>query len=231
MMDLVVFVLVTICCLVSLEPVSCLLLGDTFNDKVVGRRFKPQSRPSLTVAKMGLYDNPLPPRPVPSPPDDTGDKDDLDLPTTTTSSQRLFSFRANGTEERSLLPQLSRALTSGIECYYEVTDRKVQNLISKTNCHPEDAAWALEACQGDMTEAWTRISTARRILLNQGDTRSPTEKAQSAELAREELEAFKAKLKVQKRRRDEYFSGGKADTPWIPRPNPRPIDDEPWFTG
>jgi len=209
-------------CVVSLEPVACFHLCPISN------------RPRSTIiVQMGLYDTPLPPRPPPEEPSENkDDQEDLDLPTTTT--QRLFSFRPNGTEERDLLPRLSRSLTSGIGCYYEVTDRKVQNLVSKTDCHPEDAAWALEACQGDMTEAWTRISTARRLLLlQQEEARSPSEKAKSAQLAREELDTFKAKLKLQeqKRAREEYFTGGKADTPWLPRPNPKPIDDEPWFTG
>jgi hypothetical protein len=39
---------------------------------------------------------------------------------------------------------------------YEVTDRLVVNLVSKTSCKPLDTCWALEACKGDISEAWVR---------------------------------------------------------------------------
>lgn len=190
-------------------------------------------RQRLIIFNMGLYDTPLPPRP--SPKDDPSSKDDDDdddeepLP----SAQRLFRFNLDGTEQQGLLPRLGRSLESGIGCYLESSDRKVQNLVSKTECHPDDAAWALEACRGDITEAWTRISTARRMMLNRKDVRSVEEKADSAASTRDELETFKEKLKrqEQKLKRDQYFTGGKPDGEWLPLPNPKPIDDEPWFTG
>lgn len=189
---------------------------------------------------MGLYDTPLPPRsssPHDDDPSSDGEDDDDDEEATAASPpstpRRLFQFNADGTEQKGLLPRLKRSLESGIGCYFETSDRKVQNLVSKTECHPEDAAWALEACRGDITEAWTRISTARRIMLNLNDDRSAEEKEESAASAREELEAFKEKLQQQEQRRmrDEYFKGSKPDAEWWPQTNPKPIDDEPWFTG
>jgi hypothetical protein len=35
----------------------------------------------------------------------------------------------------------------------------------------------------------------------------------------------------QKRDRDELFQGGTKDQQWLPKENPKPVDDEPWFTG
>mmetsp|Transcript_68668 Transcript_68668/g.199211 ORF Transcript_68668/g.199211 Transcript_68668/m.199211 type:complete len:130 (+) Transcript_68668:122-511(+) len=50
--------------------------------------------------------------------------------------------------------------------------------------------------------------------------------------SKKELDEFREKLKKQeqKRKRDEYFSG-KPDADWLPIQNPKPLDDEPWFTG
>lgn len=195
---------------------------------------------------MGLFDTPLPPRPSP-PEKDPAENTVNDMsstneePTLRSSTQRLFFFRRkDGTEERNLLPQLSRSLESEIGCDYKVTDSIVQNLVSQTNCHPEDAAWALEACRGDITEASNRISIARRILRDEMEDRS--ERMDKAVLvlsnatttsAQQELVDFRRKLQLQeqKRQRDDYFSGGKADAEWLPRPHPKPINDEPWFTG
>jgi hypothetical protein len=71
-------------------------------------------------------------------------------------------------------------------------------------------------------------------MLNRKDDRSPEKKEESAaSTTQQELETFKEKLKLQeqKRKRDEYFSGGKRDADWLPQTNPKPLDDEPWFTG
>lgn len=190
-----------------------------------------------TSLSMGLYDTPLPPRPSPQdddPPNNGDSNEDEDF-IEPAMMQRLFSFNMDGTEKRNFLPPLKRSLDLGIDCYFEASDRKVRNLVSKTDCHPEDAAWALEACRGDVTEAWTRISTARRQLLQQGDPIQPgsLEADYSSLLAREELDDFRAKLKEQERKRRvaDYFSGGQRDEKWLPQENPKPIDDEPWFTG
>jgi len=137
---------------------------------------------------MGLYDEPLPdlPEPTgkggpfdrinknnpqfdPAPSSDFDDEDeDEDEYLSATDLPRLFSFDDRGVEVNKLLPSLGRRLDTGIGCYFEPGDRKVVNLVEKTGCHPEDAAWALEAHRGDVTEAWTSIGTARRNSLNEG---------------------------------------------------------------
>ena len=149
---------------------------------------------------------------------------------------RLFRFNKDGTEARNLLPRLSRTLESGIDCYFEESDRVVQNLAERANCRPVDAAWALEACKGDVTEAWVCISTARRTLLEKKTNPSgpgSLKSEVSSLMAQNELEMFKEELKEQERiqKRKDYLSGGKPDEEWLPRSNPKPIDDEPWFTG
>jgi hypothetical protein len=170
---------------------------------------------------MGLYDKPLPPRPPPREPEKNGDDDDdAAFPI----QQRLFEFDINGREKRDLLPSLSRTLESGIGCDFEASDRLVQNLVEKTECHPEDAAWALEACKGDITEAWTRISTARRQLLNSNEENRPSLQEQ-----------FEVRLKRDQEEKDRKkwgaFAPGKPDEQWLPIENSKPVDDEPWFTG
>lgn len=211
------------------------------------------------VLRMGLYDDPLPPRPPPR--DDmaamrkrnAGEEEDDDEPD---EVSRLFTMTREGKEARGLLPPLKRKLLDyGIGCYFETTDRLVQNLAEKTQCHPEDAAWALEACQGDITEAWTFISVARRTLLNKevalpenvedvdwdAELFGLIESWDDDELLRpvdqETFQALKAK-RLQIDRQDmtkkdieDMFKGGEPDQPWLPKPNPRPVDDEPWFTG
>lgn len=189
---------------------------------------------------MGLYDDPLPPRPPPrrrrssdDPSIDNDDDDDNDLEEATEASQRLFIFTPSGKEVHNLLPSLGRRLDRGIECYYEISDRLVQNLMDKTSCHPQDACWALEACKGDLTEAWTRISVARRMQLNQ----SRKENGVNIDILElemeEEFQEQKERRKEEQKRKDvdDFFRGGTKDDPWLPRPNPKPVDDEPWFTG
>ena len=184
-----------------------------------------------TSLPMGLYDTPLPPRPERRNEDDNnGNEDDSSL-----EVQRLFQFNVDGTEKRDLLPRLSRSLDSGIGCYFEESDRLVQNLVEKTDCNPEDAAWALEACKGDITEAWTRISMARRQLLdgtNYNDMGGMFSEV-SELMAENEFEIQKEELMEQDRQRKskEYFEPSKPNDDWLPIKNPKPIDDEPWFTG
>jgi hypothetical protein len=183
---------------------------------------------------MGLYDKPLPPRPAPrngNNDDDKNNNSDEDQPFQV--QQRLFEFNLDGTEVRGFLPRLSRTLESGIDCYFEETDRLVQNLVGKTDCHPQDAAWALEACKEDITEAWTCISIARRQLLI-GDTTGGVLSSEVSQLmAENEFEIIKEERTERERieRRNEYFKPGKPDEDWLPMMNPNPNDDEPWFTG
>ena len=220
-------------------------------------------RPSLC---MGLYDTPLPPR-FPSPRDEDnsskkkknqqhqndGNNDtDNDVVTTTTKNlPKLFAFSSNGTECHNLLPSLGRRLDRGIGCYYETSDRIVQNLAEQSFCHPEDAAWALDACKGDVTEAWTCISVAKRMALEQVTTTTTTSssdqdnsnddseflKQVKADLYDMMLEEDFQEMKQKRiqddieRKRKEKFLLSDKDSSWLPKANPKPIDDEPWFTG
>jgi hypothetical protein len=175
--------------------------------------------------------------------DDDGDDDDVDdseiLPMENRmAKQQLFAFDANGKEVQDWLPPLQRRLVYGVGCYYEPTDRIVQNLIEKTApIHPEDACWALEACNGDITEAWTRISTARRLKLEQLQQQQQCTGDDEEDLWKEfqtrmkKLEQQQAQQQQQQQQRDDWKKSMKPDQPWLPNPNPKPIDDEPWFTG
>ena len=196
---------------------------------------------------MGLYDKPLPPRGVTTPRnDDDGknnnsgddkdddDDDDNDNDKPYQVQQTIFEFNMDGTEVRGFLPRLSRTLESGMDCYFEETDRLVLNLVDKTECHPQDAAWALEACQGDMTEAWTCISTARRQILIGGDNVGLLSSEVSQLMAENDFEILKEERLKRERmiqRRDDAFIKGVPDADWLPTKNPKPIDEEPWFTG
>jgi hypothetical protein len=196
--------------------------------------------------RMGLYDTPLPPRPPPrEDPKQRGknqaneeDEDEVVEETVL----RLFQFDVKGKEVNDLLPSLSRRLDKGVDCYYEATDRLVQNLVGKTSCSAEDTCWALEACKGDITEAWTRISVARRTQLNaarfpianEEDDYDDEWDEDSYEVEmEEEYERLKAsRLAKDKRNQiEDTFRGGTPDQPWLPKANPNPVDDEPWFTG
>lgn len=208
---------------------------------------------------MGLYDEPLPPRPAPIPnqkqtprddEDDEYDDDDEEHPdggaraiASGAVSQRLFSFTSTGKEINDWLPTLGRRLDTGVECYFEATDRKVITLVEQTGAHVDDVCWALEACRGDVTEAWTCISTARRMQLIQqrassgsssGIDQQPVQDLDVMELEMEEEFAERKeerRKRQQQQDREEFFRGGTPDQPWLPRKNPNPVEDEPWFTG
>ena len=196
-----------------------------------------------TLLSMGLYDKPLPPRPMPrnetSKQEGTGEDDDANEEDYERSDLQpiLFSFNEDGTEVNGALPPLGRSLRYGVECYYEVTDRIVRILIEKTDCHPTDAAWALEACKGDVTEAWTCISAARRQMLDYGRGGSSLSSEVSELMAENEYEILKEerleneKQQERQQKKTDHFSKGTPDEPWLPRQNPKPVDDEPWFTG
>ena len=175
---------------------------------------------TTTTLSMGLYDKPLPPRPPPR----GDDGDDFIIE----SSLKLFEFDASGNEVNNLLPSLGRRLDKGVGCYFEPSDRKVRNLVEKTSCNVEDACWALEACRGDTTEAWTCISAARRTQLES----SSTDDGWDENAIEERFRRVKAKkLKQGKSKESNLFQGGKPDENWLPTNNPKPVDDEPWFTG
>lgn len=204
------------------------------------------TRSSSTAVCMGLYDEPLPPRPPPRKKptvperslEEIQEEQEEVAAAATSSTEVLFSFTDKGKEVRNLLPSLGRFLTSGIECYYEATDRLVVNLVDKTGCNPVDACWALEACKGDISEAWVSISTARRMRLSsQRDVVNAAEEDWDIDSFEVELEEEFEQRKVDRKaaqkaqNRDDFFRGGDADDKWLPMANPNPVDDEPWFTG
>lgn len=236
-------------------PILLLLSALPFSNAFVHVAFQPQrltfqgtaDERSSGCHMARLYEDPLPPRPPPRKlPDDTPptDKtledfdDDSDFYDDFVSDQRLFSFHMNGTEVNGWLPPLGRSLDSGIPCYFEPNDRKVQNLVGKAFCHEEDACWALEACRGDIIEAWTCISMAQRMILAD---MVEDDVVRSGEMDRdvyeleleEEFEERKAERQQQQRIRDrnEFFSGGQPNQNVWPGFKPGPDESEPWFTG
>jgi hypothetical protein len=214
------------------------------------RHNKVESRWKLRFQlRMGLYDQPLPPRPPPRKnpdksrrdveSDDQEEADDEFNSETGEASQfNLFQFDLRGREVNGLLPNLSRRLDSGVGCYFEAEDRLVQNLVGKTSCSIHDACWALEACKGDITEAWTRISVARRQGLESkrlgGEDDDKVVDSDVLELeVEEEFQELKQRRLEDQRRRDvqDFFKGGEKDEDWLPRQTKGSFDDEPWFTG
>lgn len=175
----------------------------------------PQAVRQSTRLALGLYDDPLPPK-----------KNDDVAAETPVSERRLFNFKLDGTESRGLLPSLSRSLDSGIGCSYKPSDPEVRNLAEKTDCNIRDAAWALEACKGDVTQAEGCIETAREKFMD--DTPSPS----SSQTGGFDLRKAE-QLKKQSAKKGKIIIGppkpGEQD--WLPIKNPTPIDDEPWFTG
>lgn len=175
------------------------------------------------------------------------DDDDDDETFTDSTSERLFEFDSSGKEKRNLLPPLGRRLVPGVGCYFESGDRKVKNLVGKTAVSVEDACWALEACRGDVTEAWTCISIARRMMLNDKrfegletlDDDDEDDDFDEDDYEIEMEEAFKETKRIRleedaaRYRKEGWDMRGKKgkDQAWLPKQNPRPINDEPWFTG
>ena len=211
-------------------------------------------RPEITVLwhatrlqMARLYDDPLPPRPPFVPKDnkndnikdsDDDDDEDVDDDSDGTDKERLFQFDASGVEVNGLLPNLGRSLANNIPCYFEPSDRKVINLVDKTLCHVEDACWALEANKGDVMEAWTCISMARRMRYM---TMAVDPMVSSGVLDKDvyelEMEEEFQQRKDERRRiqklqdRDEMFRGGTPDQNVWPNFKPGPDESEPWFTG
>jgi hypothetical protein len=206
------------------------------------RQYRFASGFATSALFMGLYDKPLPPRPPPrAEPNKKKNVEDEDVEDFQEAavSESLFQFEMNGKERRNLLPPLKRRLDSGVECYFEPTDRLVQNLVGKTSVSVEDACWALEACQGDITEAWLCISTARRMLLDQSRMTQIVEEDDNEfdpddyeiEL-QEDFEMRKSSSEAQelKRRTDILKKPSQPNNRWLPTENPKAVDDEPWFT-
>lgn len=222
-----------------LSLLSIILLWFCINSKVTAflvSQVRPAARTSPFSCSsplfMGLYDKPLPSRPPPfndkeEDDDDDDDEDDDDI---IQVSSQLFQLDVSGREVNNLLPPLGRRLDKGIGCYFEPNDKLVQNLVDKTSCSVEDACWALEACKGDLTEAWTRVSVARRNQLER--ERGGDASDDDSFFEKEYKKKKQARLdKEQTRARLERMKRTKPDTEWLPIQNPKPIDDEPWFTG
>lgn len=209
-----------------------------------------RSRTSIVtdVLSMGIYDDDTPmSSSEPSTPSDNRDNIHIEEESMALSSKpttkRLFAFLFNGTEKNGLLPPLSRSLDSGIDPLVRLNSDEVKTLATKANCFAEDAAWALEACKGDFQKAFACVSMAQKApiktkkgrskLFDEEKERYNFEEAFSRVNAKEEVASFRQQLQKlnQKQKRDNYFSGGKADAEWLPLVNPKPIDEEPWFTG
>lgn len=224
------------------------LVGITFVSltSTAGFAMVSRNRSPAIVVRMGLYDTPLPPRPPPQqdskknkkPVADNMEEDDGD-DGESMEIERLFEFGEDGKEIRGLLPSLKRRLKSGVACYFEPTDSLAKNLVNKTSCRPDDACWALEACEGDITESWTRISMARRFMLNKSRNTMLLDEDLEYDEDDYDIEVFDEFLQRKndlsddnkKRRRVMYFTPSGPDAQWLPTKNPNPIDDKPWFTG
>jgi len=193
--------------------VSSILIGlCPFSLALVVPQSSYRQNPGLS---MGLYDDPLPPK-------EDDDLDEIPIP-----ARRLFNFKLDGTESRGLLPSLSRSLDSGIGCSFNPSDPEVQNLVETTECNVQDAAWALEACKGDVTQAENCIQAARTKFLDDGPNPSSSKNdgfdLRKAERLKKQQAAKKGRIIIGPP------EPGQQD--WLPKKNPIPLDDEPWFTG
>lgn len=200
---------------------------------------------SPTVLKMGLYDKPLPPRPAP---DENRDRDedfirDDQLPT-------LFSITNKGREVNRLLPNLARWPKSATDFKFPQSHPKVLQLVVQTSCHWEDASWALEAHDEEMSLARMAIDGAQKRALEEGIALPKDQEIGSVDWDDELFQLLQTpekdrvqpmgsdgkdqrrqnKIDEQKKGPPKWFDG-KPDEPWLPGAPPRPIDDEPWFTG
>jgi hypothetical protein len=71
---------------------------------------------------------------------------------------------SDGSEVNGLLPPLKGRGSNGVydSPKYGEQDPKVLNIVRGLSVAWEDAAWVLEAYQGDLDEAWIAISTQKR---------------------------------------------------------------------
>lgn len=174
--------------------------------------------------------------------------------------EKLFSFNDVGDEVNDLLPSLGRNMKIGIPCYFEPTDKKAQIVADKASCNIEDACWALEAHKGDIVESVISISMARRKVLNESVALPGKEEVENTDwdgelksllssstkkLGDDEFEndanpigfdgtSDERQIALERRRfrkAAKNFMKSEKDQQWLPKENPKPIDDEPWFTG
>jgi hypothetical protein len=119
-------------------------------DSRVEQEQQQSQQPSPHLSFMGFYDKPLPPPPLPNRDDDNNkDTDDTDEDVKLEELPLLFEMNKDGTERNGYLQPLGRRIDT-VGCYYEPSDRIVQNLSKHANCHPSDAAWALESTRADV---------------------------------------------------------------------------------
>jgi hypothetical protein len=163
--------------------------------------------------------------------------------------QPLFTMKSNGREAQNRLPPLSRRLDRGIDCYFEETDALVQQVIQSTRCCASDAAWALEACQGNLAEAERFISLAQLQRIEELATSESVANPEkddpewnldskfnltsTNEANNQDDELFSSYTPIIRSSPNQPMRKEKIDDdiPWLPTKNPRPVDDEPWFTG
>jgi len=185
--------------------------------------------------------------------------DDIDLDEQL-QRPKLFYFDDKGRDKLGILPTLGRNPNLGIESYYEASDSLVRQLMRMTRCNPEDACWALEAHKGNVMDASVSIALAQRQTLNDkvalpdqdevaktdwdGELSSLLESTKSKDLGEDfENQGYSVGLDGLEDRKDflkkrarsdeikKWIVGGLPDQDWLPTKNPRPVDDEPWFTG
>jgi len=272
------FAIITCVSLKSAAPVVAL---QTLHCSVM-RRKRLCFRSSYCRLQMGLYDSPLPP----PPPDDFAEKykkskqskkkqfwiskddedgEDEDSPPATI----LFYFDDSGQELSCILPPLGRNPFL-VSSFYEPTDNLVRSVVRMTQCHPQDACWALEAFKGNVMDASVAIALAQRKTLNKRaalpseenkidlddelknltnrasandkqnpETRTPEEwrvfEQEGYSLGNDGgLQERKKSLSNRERSNEikRLLEPGKPNEDWLPgKPSPKPLDDEPWFTG
>lgn len=162
----------------------------------------------------------------------------------------LFYLDGWGIEASNLLPPMI-GYGQDLQCDYVESDEKVQTVMEKTKCHPQDACWALEAHKGNVFDAVISIDKASRRQTDPTFETTNTEKdvieidddsdwdgawfkkmtVEEEKKERLEILAEKECQEEIKRKRFEGFGGGEVDGKWLPTKNPNPVEDEPWFTG
>jgi hypothetical protein len=217
---------------------------NVMRDNRVQQEQQQSRQPSPHVLFMGLYDKPLPP-PPPSLPKNNDDNnkgtEETDDEVKLDELPLLFEMNKDGTERNGYLQPLVRRIdTAG--CYYGPSDRIVQKLSKNANCHPSDAAWALESTRADIQEAWMRINVARRTELAKRSSvgeNTPNNHQRGLEKEMYDLQ-IENEYEPRKANREEEEDGKRIsknansnlpDQQWLPTKNPTPTDDEPWFTG
>jgi urease accessory protein UreE len=193
-----------------------------------------------TALAMGLYDDELPPRPQKdvskqSPRQSSslqGNKEPLPV----VSALRLFQCNATGHEINNRLPVVTG------KRWHVPSDSAVKALLQQVpRVHVDDACMTLDACRGNMSQALECIAAAQE----QPRAVQPIQSASSMSLSSMEQELIRQRVaqasqqqKLQRSqalqeqvRQDAMRRAANADQQWLPGKQPRPVNDEPWFTG